>query len=213
MRALKPVQPIIQGSQAANASRQCLASPLHVRWRSEGFAIGCRSHHNFPRNIGRRFLPYKVMNLFLGRVLGRRRVQPEPVARSLTHRPCVSDHRHIVVNAWCAWAPAVNKLGVQKILNTLQRNVALKVCRAYRIVSLSSALIFPRLLLFNRRVRLAACLYEIKRGKQLKYICAEHEFERPVGFCKLPHLSHILELRFKCVEDLGPTIIDRLSIV
>ncbi|GBP85256.1 hypothetical protein EVAR_92023_1 [Eumeta japonica] len=54
---------------------------------SEGFAICCRSRHNFPRNIGRRFLPYKAMNLFPGRVLGRCRVQPEPVARSLTHRP------------------------------------------------------------------------------------------------------------------------------
>ncbi|GBP13800.1 hypothetical protein EVAR_8017_1 [Eumeta japonica] len=56
---------------------------------SEGFAIGCRSRHNFPRNIGRRILPYKAMNLFPGRVLGRCRVQPEPVARSLTHRPCM----------------------------------------------------------------------------------------------------------------------------
>ncbi|GBP59714.1 hypothetical protein EVAR_48683_1 [Eumeta japonica] len=56
--------------------------------RSEGFAIGCRSRHNFLRNIGRRFIPYKAMNLFPGRVLGRCRVQPEPVARSLTHRPC-----------------------------------------------------------------------------------------------------------------------------
>ncbi|GBP78799.1 hypothetical protein EVAR_65308_1 [Eumeta japonica] len=37
---------------------------------SEGFAIGCRSRHNFPRNVGRRFLPYKAMNLFPGRVLG-----------------------------------------------------------------------------------------------------------------------------------------------
>ncbi|GBP60903.1 hypothetical protein EVAR_48707_1 [Eumeta japonica] len=56
---------------------------------NEGFAIGCRLRHNFPRNIGRRFLPYKAMYLFPGRVLGRCRVQPESVARSLTHRPCM----------------------------------------------------------------------------------------------------------------------------
>ncbi|GBP05451.1 hypothetical protein EVAR_2978_1 [Eumeta japonica] len=56
---------------------------------SEGFAIGCRSRHNFPRNIGRHFLPYKAMYLFPGRVLGKCRVQPEPIARSLTHRPCM----------------------------------------------------------------------------------------------------------------------------
>ncbi|GBP07519.1 hypothetical protein EVAR_4861_1 [Eumeta japonica] len=29
---------------------------------SEGFAIGRRSRHNFPRNIGRRLLPYKALN-------------------------------------------------------------------------------------------------------------------------------------------------------
>ncbi|GBP63633.1 hypothetical protein EVAR_54463_1 [Eumeta japonica] len=52
---------------------------------SEGFAIGRRSRHNFPRNVGRRFLPYKAMNLFPGRVLGKCRMQPEPVARTLTH--------------------------------------------------------------------------------------------------------------------------------
>ncbi|GBP12686.1 hypothetical protein EVAR_10330_1 [Eumeta japonica] len=44
---------------------------------SDGFAIGCRSRHNFPRNIGRRFLPYKATNLFPGRVLGRNRLTNE----------------------------------------------------------------------------------------------------------------------------------------
>ncbi|GBP37616.1 hypothetical protein EVAR_34653_1 [Eumeta japonica] len=55
----------------------------------EGFAIDCRSRHNIPRNISRRFLLYKAMNFFPGRVLRRCRMQPEPVARSLTHRPCM----------------------------------------------------------------------------------------------------------------------------
>ncbi|GBP88469.1 hypothetical protein EVAR_103743_1 [Eumeta japonica] len=63
---------------------------------SEGFAIGCRLRHNFLQNIGRRFLPYKAMNLFPGRVPGRCRVQPEPVARSLTHRLCMWCNRYIV---------------------------------------------------------------------------------------------------------------------
>ncbi|GBP49335.1 hypothetical protein EVAR_27037_1 [Eumeta japonica] len=61
---------------------------------SEGFAIGCRSRHDFPQNIGRRFLPYTAMNLFPGHVLGRCRVQPEPVARSLTHRPYMRYNRY-----------------------------------------------------------------------------------------------------------------------
>ncbi|GBP49332.1 hypothetical protein EVAR_27034_1 [Eumeta japonica] len=34
------------------------------------------------------------MNLFPGCVLGRCRVQPEPAARSLTHRPCMRYHHY-----------------------------------------------------------------------------------------------------------------------
>ncbi|GBP30217.1 hypothetical protein EVAR_94525_1 [Eumeta japonica] len=49
---------------------------------SEGFAIGRRSRHNFPQNIGMRFSPYKAMNLFPGHALGKCRVQPESIARS-----------------------------------------------------------------------------------------------------------------------------------
>ncbi|GBP57146.1 hypothetical protein EVAR_33389_1 [Eumeta japonica] len=64
---------------------------------SEGFAIGRRSRHNSPRNIGRRFLPYKVMILFPGFVLGRCRIQPEPVVRSLAHRPCMRYNRYHVI--------------------------------------------------------------------------------------------------------------------
>ncbi|GBP51341.1 hypothetical protein EVAR_34127_1 [Eumeta japonica] len=64
---------------------------------SEGFPIGCRSRHNFLQNIGRCFLPYKVMNLFPGRVLGKCRVQPEPVARSLTHRLCMWCNRYTLM--------------------------------------------------------------------------------------------------------------------
>ncbi|GBP41436.1 Lipase member H [Eumeta japonica] len=65
----------------------CLG-PQAIFGGSDGFSIGRRSRHNFPRNIVLRFLPYKVM-FFPGRVLGRCRVQPEPVARSLTHRLCM----------------------------------------------------------------------------------------------------------------------------
>ncbi|GBP48169.1 hypothetical protein EVAR_27555_1 [Eumeta japonica] len=68
---------------------------------SEGFAIGCRLRHNFRRNIGRRFLPYKAMNLFPGRVLGKCRVQPELIARSLTHRPCMRHNRYTPRSRLC----------------------------------------------------------------------------------------------------------------
>ncbi|GBP98225.1 Putative 115 kDa protein in type-1 retrotransposable element R1DM [Eumeta japonica] len=59
----------------------------------------------------------------------------------------------IVLYASCAWAPATRKLGVRKMLDAVQRSVALKACRAHRTVSLHSALILARLLPLDIRVR------------------------------------------------------------
>ncbi|GBP90788.1 Putative 115 kDa protein in type-1 retrotransposable element R1DM [Eumeta japonica] len=119
----------------------------------------------------------------------------------------------IVMYASCAWAPAASKLGVRKMLDAIQRSIALKACRAYRTVSLHSALILSRLLPLDIRVREAAWLYEVKRGKHLRDICADRELESPVDFCELPHPAHIPELGFESVEDLDPTTMDRLAIV
>ncbi|GBP16358.1 hypothetical protein EVAR_9948_1 [Eumeta japonica] len=99
------------------------------------------------------------------------------------------------------------------MLDALQRSVVLKVCRAYRTVSLHSALILARLLPLDIRMREVAWLYEVKRGKHLRDICTDWELESPVDFCELPHPAHILELEFESVEDLDPTTIDRLAIV
>ncbi|GBP78439.1 Putative 115 kDa protein in type-1 retrotransposable element R1DM [Eumeta japonica] len=119
----------------------------------------------------------------------------------------------IVMYASCAWAPATRKLGVRKMLDAVQRSVALKACRAHRTVSLHSALILARLLPLDIRVREVAWLYEVKRGKHLRDICADRELESPVDFCELPHPAHIPELGFESVEDLDPTTMDRLAIV
>ncbi|GBP53456.1 hypothetical protein EVAR_17531_1 [Eumeta japonica] len=80
-----PEVPGLDATRLTLAGRIATGAVSHIGG-SEGFPIGCRSRHNFLQNIGRCFLPYKVMNLFPGRVLGKCRVQPEPVARSLTHR-------------------------------------------------------------------------------------------------------------------------------
>ncbi|GBP88383.1 Putative 115 kDa protein in type-1 retrotransposable element R1DM [Eumeta japonica] len=95
----------------------------------------------------------------------------------------------IVMYASCAWAPATKKLGVRKMLNALQRSIALKACRAYRTVSLHSALILARLLPLDIRL------------------------ERPVDFHELPHPAHTPEFGFESVEDLDPSTVDRLAIV
>ncbi|GBP75664.1 hypothetical protein EVAR_55878_1 [Eumeta japonica] len=51
------------------AVRICASAVAHIGG-SEGFDIGRRSRHDFPQNIGRRFLPYKATNLFPDCVLG-----------------------------------------------------------------------------------------------------------------------------------------------
>ncbi|GBP59667.1 hypothetical protein EVAR_39824_1 [Eumeta japonica] len=96
--------PRFDSTRLTMAVRIATTAVAHVGG-SEGFAIGCRSRHNFPRSIGRRLLPYKAMNLFPGRVLGRCRVQPEPIARLLTHRPCMRTiSNSYSLSAWAAGA-------------------------------------------------------------------------------------------------------------
>ncbi|GBP96413.1 Putative 115 kDa protein in type-1 retrotransposable element R1DM [Eumeta japonica] len=119
----------------------------------------------------------------------------------------------IVTYASCAWAPATKKLGVRKMLDALQRSVALKACRAYKTVSLHSALILARLLPLDIRVREAARLYEVKRGSESGDVCADRELEKPVDFREMPHPAHTPELGFESVEDLDPSTVDRLAIV
>ncbi|GBP45066.1 Putative 115 kDa protein in type-1 retrotransposable element R1DM [Eumeta japonica] len=119
----------------------------------------------------------------------------------------------IVMYASYAWAPAARKLGVRKMLDALQRGIALKACRAYRMVSLYSTLILARLLPLDIRVRKAAKLCEVKRLKELGDICADRELERPVDFRELPHPVHTPEFGFESIEDLDPPTMDRLAIV
>lgn len=52
----------------------------------------------------------------------------------------------VVLYAAAAWAPAAGKLGVRKSLNSVQRGFAQKMCKAYRTVSLNSALLLTGIL-------------------------------------------------------------------
>ncbi|GBP65854.1 hypothetical protein EVAR_85122_1 [Eumeta japonica] len=80
-------------------------------------------------------------------------------------------------------------------------------------VSLHSALILARLLPLDIRVREAARLYEVKRGRELGDVCADRELERPVDFCNLLHPAHTPEFGLEIVEDLDPLTMDRLAFV
>ncbi|GBP08074.1 Putative 115 kDa protein in type-1 retrotransposable element R1DM [Eumeta japonica] len=91
--------------------------------------------------------------------------------------------------------------------------VALKACRAHHTVSLHSALILSRLLPLDIRVREAAWLYEVKRGKDLGDTFVDRELEKPVYFGDLPHPAHVPEIGYESVEDLDPQTVDRLAVV
>ncbi|GBP65868.1 hypothetical protein EVAR_85136_1 [Eumeta japonica] len=57
----------------------------------------------------------------------------------------MNEKKKTVLYASCAWAPATGNLGVRKMLDAVQRCVALKACRAHRTVALHSALILSRI--------------------------------------------------------------------
>ncbi|GBP32083.1 Putative 115 kDa protein in type-1 retrotransposable element R1DM [Eumeta japonica] len=105
----------------------------------------------------------------------------------------------IVMYASCVWVPAARKLGVRKMFDALQRSIALKACRAYQTVSLHSALILARLLPLDIRVMEAAKVYEVKRGKELRDICANQELERPVVFRELLHPRNAPKFGFESI--------------
>ncbi|GBP40160.1 Zinc finger protein 22 [Eumeta japonica] len=77
--------------------RKCRPGSLPAlrRIKVEARALLLAADHviTYLRTMACAFLPYKAMNLFPGRVLGRCRVHPEPVARSLTRHPYACGER------------------------------------------------------------------------------------------------------------------------
>ncbi|KAL0892590.1 hypothetical protein ABMA27_014319 [Loxostege sticticalis] len=106
----------------------------------------------------------------------------------------------IVMYAAAAWAPAANKIGAQKLLNSVQRGFAQKLCKSYRTVSLHSALTLAGILPLDLRIQEAAALYETKRGSPLPEL-GDRETESRVGFAETPHPASHMDIRFECLED------------
>ncbi|XP_049868206.1 uncharacterized protein LOC126371572 [Pectinophora gossypiella] len=108
----------------------------------------------------------------------------------------------IVLYAASAWAPASNKLGVRSKLNSVQRSFAQKMCRAYRTVSLNSALVLAGILPLDLRIQEAASLYEARRG-----VChpalAGGDIERVASALQMPHPAErrAIELRHLVDEE------------
>ncbi|XP_045451643.1 uncharacterized protein LOC123660631 [Melitaea cinxia] len=106
----------------------------------------------------------------------------------------------VILYAAAVWAPAVDKLGVRKRLNAVQRGFAQKLCRAYRTTSLNSALLLAGILPLDLRVREAATLYEARRGVPQR-VTGDREVERMTSALRSPHPACHIDLEFKCLVD------------
>ncbi|XP_069365321.1 uncharacterized protein [Maniola hyperantus] len=102
--------------------------------------------------------------------------------------------------AAAVWAPAVDKLGIQKQLKVVQRGFAQKLCRAYRTTSLNSALLLAGILPLDLRIREAAVLYGARRGVFQRAI-GDREVERMFPALQSPHPAQHIDLDFKCLVD------------
>ncbi|XP_063394129.1 uncharacterized protein LOC134679182 [Cydia fagiglandana] len=106
----------------------------------------------------------------------------------------------IVLYAASVWAPAATKISVQKQLAAVQRGIAQKLCKAYRTVSLNSALILAGILPLDLRVREAASLYEAKRGVPQPGL-GDWEVERMAPAAEMPHPAEREELKLISLVD------------
>ncbi|KAG6439330.1 hypothetical protein O3G_MSEX000681 [Manduca sexta] len=96
--------------------------------------------------------------------------------------------------------PSSRKLGVRKQLGAIQRSFAQKMTKAYRTVSLNSALLLAGVLPLDIRVRETALLYEVKRGHSSEVV-GDREVEAPVAFVNLDHPAERMGGSFQCLTD------------
>ncbi|KAL0858264.1 hypothetical protein ABMA27_012168 [Loxostege sticticalis] len=115
----------------------------------------------------------------------------------------------IIMYAAAAWAPAAEKIGVRKLLDSVQRGFAQKLCKSYRTVSLHSALTLAGILPLDLRIQEAAALYETKRGSPLPEL-GDRETESRVGFAETPHPALHMDIRFERLED--QSLVDRHNV-
>lgn len=92
------------------------------------------------------------------------------------------------------------KLGVRKQLDAVQRGFAQKICKAYKTVSLNSALLLSGLLPLDLRIQEAASLYEAKRGKPQPHI-GDRQLETKAPYTSATHPAESKRLSFQLLEN------------
>ncbi|XP_075990359.1 uncharacterized protein LOC142986010 [Anticarsia gemmatalis] len=110
----------------------------------------------------------------------------------------------IILYASSVWAPATELNKVQDTLNSIQRGFALKICKAYRTVSLTSALALTGILPIDLRIQEAASFYKTKKGLSQDYIPPGKELEHGTGNLRPLHPSKLPPIKFELLEDMEP---------
>lgn len=115
----------------------------------------------------------------------------------------------IVLYAASAWYQTTELQLIRNKLDALQRCFALKICKAYRTVSLTSALVLSGLLPLDLRIQEAANLYMAKKGLSKDYLPPGRELEQRVRYLDLPHPSKLTTTEFELLDDADSETSDR----
>ncbi|GBP21013.1 hypothetical protein EVAR_11044_1 [Eumeta japonica] len=101
------------------------------------------------------------------------------------------------------WAPATELEMIRSALSSLQRGFAIKICRAYRTVSLTSAMILAGLLPLDLRIREAEALYKAKRIID-GLSSTRKELEKDIANTERPHPAKAMSIEYELVDESDP---------
>ncbi|GBP83170.1 Retrovirus-related Pol polyprotein from type-1 retrotransposable element R1 2 [Eumeta japonica] len=110
-----------------------------------------------------------------------------------------------------AWAPATELEMIRSALSSLQRGFAIKICRAYRTVSLTSAMILAGLLPLDLRIREAEALYKAKKGLSMDYLPPGKELEKDIANTERPHPAKAMSIEYELVDESDPDPLGKIA--
>ncbi|GBP82542.1 Retrovirus-related Pol polyprotein from type-1 retrotransposable element R1 4 [Eumeta japonica] len=117
----------------------------------------------------------------------------------------------IMMYASNTWAPATELEMIRSALNSLQRGFAIKICRAYRTVSLTSAMILAGLLPLDLRIREAEALYKAKKGLSMDYLPPGKELETDIANTERPHPAKAMSIEYELIDESDPDPLGKIA--
>ncbi|GBP37260.1 hypothetical protein EVAR_35693_1 [Eumeta japonica] len=187
--AIKPVQPsgtsfwtLLQELEELSIYVQAFSDNVVLMFSGQS-ALSIEEEANRARTRNKlMFAPLKNNSM----VLTRKLKNDDPVVVRTIYITAIEP---IVLYASCTRASATWKARRTKY--------AAKTCGAHHAVALHSTLIFLRLLPLDIRVREAAWLYKVKRGKDKEDTFVNRDLERTVYFGDLPRSARVLEIGYE----------------